>query len=143
MPEYPRTATWHLPVADVESRRYWDAASKGTLLIKNCRRCRRPYFYPRDHCPRCWSTDTEWIEASGRGTVYTFTVVHQNDLPPFNERVPYVVAVVDLDEGVRMTTNIEGCAPDAVRCGMPVRVAFRQEKRSDEDSVHLPVFVPA
>jgi len=143
MPEMPRTKTWHLPVPDVESARYWENAAKGKLVVKNCKVCRRAFFYPRDHCPRCWGTDTEWIESTGRGTVYTFTIVRQNDLPPFNERVPYVVAIVELDEGVRMTTNIEGCAPEDVRCGMPVAVAFREEPRSEEEVVHLPVFRPA
>ena len=143
MPEIPRTKTWHLPVPDVETKRYWDAAAASRLLIKYCRRCRAHFFYPRDHCPRCWATDTEWQDASGRGTVYTFTIVHQNDLPPFNERVPYVVAIVELEEGVRMTANIEGCAPDDVRCGMPVVVDYRLEQRSEEESVALPVFKPA
>lgn len=138
MPEMPRTATWHLPVPDVETQPYWDAAAEGRLVVKRCTRCEHPYFYPRAHCPRCWSTDTEWIEASGVGTVYTFTVVRQNDLPPFRDRLPYVVAIVELEEGVRMTTNVEGCAPEDVRCGMRVRVAFREE-----EGVSLPVFHPA
>jgi hypothetical protein len=138
----PKVATWHLPVADLETQPYWDAAKQGKLLIKRCRSCGRAYFYPRNHCPRCWSTDTEWIEASGEGTVYTFTVVYQNDLPPFRDRLPYVVAIVELAEGVRMTTNIDGVAPENVRCGMPVRIAFREEARGD-DSVALPVFRPA
>ena len=73
--------------------------------------------------------------------MYTFTVVHQNDLPPFNERVPYVVAIVELEEGVRMTSNIEGVAPEDVRCDMAVQVAFREEQR-DGDPVALPVFRP-
>lgn len=141
MPEVPRSATWHLPVPDVETARYWEAAAQGKLLIKYCRKCRRAYFYPRDHCPRCWGTDTEWTEASGRGTVYTFTVVYQNDLPPFDARAPYVVAIVELEEGVRMTTNIEGCAPEEVRCGMPVKVEFREEQ-GESGSVFLPVFHP-
>jgi len=142
VPEMPRTMTWHLPVADIESKPYWDATAEGKLLIKRCRTCGKVFFYPRSFCPACWSGDTEWIEASGRGRVYTFTVILQNDLPPFRDRLPYVIAVVELDEGVRMTTNIEGCAPDEVRCQMPVQVAFRAEQR-DDDTVHLPVFTPA
>ena len=142
MPEMPRTMTWHLPVADVESAPYWDATAEGKLLIKHCTACDRAFFYPRAHCPRCWSMETEWREASGDGTVYTFTVIQQNDLPPFRDRLPYVVAIVELAEGVRMTTNIEGCAPEDVRCGMPVKVAFREEPH-DDGSVHLPVFRPA
>ena len=142
MPQLPRTATWHLPQPDVETQPYWDAAAEGKLLIKHCTACDRSFFYPRNHCPRCWSTDTEWREAAGTGTVYTFTVVHQNDLPPFRDRVPYVVAIVELDEGARMTSNIEGVDAEEVACGMPVRVSFREEAR-DDGGVHLPVFVPA
>jgi uncharacterized OB-fold protein len=139
----PKIATWHLPVPDVETVAYWDAAKAGKLLLKECRACGKAFFYPRGHCPRCWSTDTVWRESSGRGTVYTFTVVYQNDLPPFRERLPYVVAVVDLEEGVRMTSNVEGCAPEDVRCGMPVAVAFREEARSEDETVAIPVFRPA
>lgn len=142
MPDMPRTMTWHLPVADLESAPYWEGTAEGKLLIKHCSACGRSFFYPRAHCPRCWSTDTSWREASGEGTVYTFTVIYQNDLPPFRDRLPYVVGIVELAEGVRMTTNIEGCEPDDVRCGMPVRVDFRVEQR-DDGSVSLPVFRPA
>jgi uncharacterized OB-fold protein len=138
----PRTATWHLPQPDLETQDYWDAAREGKLFIKHCNACGQDFFYPRTYCPKCWSIDTEWKEASGRGRIYTFTVVQQNDLPPFNDRVPYVVAIVELDEGVRMTSNIEGVAPDDVRCDMRVRVAFREEQR-DDDTVSLPVFTPA
>jgi uncharacterized OB-fold protein len=128
---------------DLETRPYWDATREGKLLIKECRSCGNAFFYPRNHCPNCWSTDTTWRESTGRGTVYTFTIVYQNDLPPFRDRVPYVVAIVELEEGVRMTSNIEDVAPEDVRCGMPVAVAFRDEKRSEEDSVAIPVFHPA
>ena len=142
MPQMPRTQTWHLPQPDLETSEYWEAAKQGKLLVKRCTSCGTTFFYPRVYCPSCWSAETEWEQASGRGRVYTFTVVHQNDLPPFNERVPYVVAIVELEEGVRMTSNIEGVAPDEVRCDMPVQVSFREEQR-DDDTVALPVFVPA
>jgi hypothetical protein len=142
MPEMPRTQTWHLPVADVETAPYWEGTAQGKLLIKRCNGCGRAFFYPRAHCPRCWSTDTVWVESSGRGRVYTFTVVHTNDLPPFRDRLPYVVAIVELEEGVRITSNIEGIEPDTVRCEMAVQVGFREEAR-DDGSVFLPVFHPA
>ncbi|MCA1833406.1 MAG: Zn-ribbon domain-containing OB-fold protein [Actinomycetota bacterium] len=142
MPQMPKIATWHLPVPDVESATYWQGAREGKLLIKHCNACERHFFYPRAACPFCWSVDTSWRESSGRGNVYTFTVVHQNDLPPFRDRVPYVIAVIELEEGVRMTANVEGCSPDDVRCGMRVRVAFRDEARSEDDVVSLPVFRP-
>lgn len=142
MPQMPKTATWHLPVPDQETQPFWDAAREHRLLIKQCNACGKAFFYPRTYCPHCWSADTTWIESEGSGVVYTFTVVHQNDLPPFRDRLPYVTAIVQLDEDVRMTTNIEGCAPEDVRCGMQVVVAWREEQRDDE-TVVLPVFRPA
>ena len=79
-----------------------------------------------------------WREASGRGTVYTYSVVHVNDLPPFNERVPYVAAIVELDEGPKVMTNIEGVALDDIHVDMPVVVAFK----AISDDVTIPVFRP-
>ena len=140
MPEMPKIATWHLPVADLETRQYWDGTREGKLLIKECRSCGNAFFYPRNHCPTCWSTDTVWRESSGRGTVYTFTVVYQNDLPPFRDRVPYVVAIVELEEGVRMPTNLIGVEPDprSIRVGMPVIVKFK----AVSEQIAIPVFEP-
>ena len=86
-----------LPTPDIETQPFWDAARDGRLLIKRCAACGRAHFYPRPFCPFCWSERVEWEEASGRATLYTWSVVHQNDLPPFGERVPYVAAIVDLD----------------------------------------------
>ena len=138
MPEMPKVATWHLPVADLETAPYWEGTKAGKVLIKKCRSCGRAYFYPRNHCPTCWSTDTEWVESTGRGTVYTFTVVYQNDLPPFRDRVPYVVAIVELDEGPRIETNIVECPFDELQVGMRVAVTFE-----DEGELVLPRFRPA
>jgi uncharacterized OB-fold protein len=130
---------YDLPVADADTEPYWAAARDGKLLIKRCRACTEPFFYPRPFCPKCWSDDVQWEEASGRATLYTWSVVRQNDLPPWPSRVPYVAAVVDLDEGPRMLTNVEGCEPDDLRVGMALRVAYRVES----DDVTLPVFRPA
>lgn len=128
-----------LPNPDFETQPYWDAAREHRLLIQRCTSCDRHQFYPRPFCAACWSTDTEWVEASGSATLYSFSVVHQNDLPPFPERVPYVAAVVDLAEGPRMTTNITGCDRDELAIGMDLRVAFEQTA----DDVVIPVFRPA
>ena len=124
-----------LPTPDLETQPYWDAAKEGKLLIKRCSACGRAHFYPRPFCPHCWSDDVAWEEASGRATLYTFTIVRRNDLPPFPDRVPYVAAVVDLEEGTRMMTNVEGCDPDEVVIGMDLTVAFREE-----DDFAIPVF---
>jgi len=80
----------------------------------------------------------EWEEATGRATLYTWSVVHQNDLPPFSERVPYVAAVIDLEEGPRMMTNVIDCPFEELRVGMPLQVAFRAET----EEISLPVFRP-
>ncbi|MCX3286725.1 OB-fold domain-containing protein [Streptomyces sp. NEAU-H22] len=97
-----------LPEPDAFTRTYWDAAAEGRLLIRRCGACGRAHHYPREFCPHCWSEDVTWETASGRATLYTWSVVHRNDLPPFAERVPYVAAVVELAEGPRMMTEIVG-----------------------------------
>ena len=126
---------YDLPTPDLETQPFWDAAREGKLLIKRCAACWRAHFYPRPFCPHCWSEDVSWEQASGRATLYTFTIVRRNDLPPFPDRVPYVAAVVDLAEGPRMMTNIEGCDHDDIEIGMQLTVAFR-----DEGDFTIPVF---
>ena len=113
-----------LPRVDEETRGFWEALARHELYVQRCRSCGTTRFYPRSVCPACLSSDTEWLRSSGRGTVYSFTVTHQNQAPGFREELPYVLAIVELDEGVRMMTNVVGCAPDAVRVGMPVQVVF-------------------
>jgi uncharacterized OB-fold protein len=128
-----------LPTPDENTQPYWDGTREGKLLIKRCGDCGRAHFYPRPFCPHCWSEKVTWEEASGRGTLYTYSVVHVNDLPPFPERVPYVAAIVDLDEGPRVMTNIVDCDFDALQVGMPVEVTFREET----EAVTLALFRPA
>jgi uncharacterized OB-fold protein len=104
-----------------------------------------PHHYPREFCPRCWSDDVSWEQASGLATLYTWSVVHRNDLPPFGERVPYVAAVVDLAEGPRMMTEVTDCAVGALRIGMRLRVHFRPTSEAaagDGDGPAVPVFRP-
>ena len=113
-----------LPRLDEESRGYWEALARHELYFQRCRDCGTKRFYPRAVCPACLSSATEWVRASGRGTVYSFTVTYQNQAPGFREELPYVLAIVELEEGVRMMTNIVGGAPDAVRVGMAVEVVF-------------------
>ena len=113
-----------LPRLDEESRGYWEALARHELYVQRCRACGTTRFYPRAVCPKCLSADTAWVRASGKGTVYSFTVTHQNQAPGFREELPYVLAIVELAEGVRMMTNVVGCPPDMVRIGMPVEVVF-------------------
>ncbi|MEN2419946.1 Zn-ribbon domain-containing OB-fold protein [Streptomyces rimosus] len=136
-----------LPEPDAFSRAYWEAAAEGRLLLRRCRAdgCGAAHHYPREFCPRCWSEDVTWEEASGRATLYTWSVVHRNDLPPFGERVPYVAAVVDLAEGPRMMTEIVGCPEAGLRIGMELRVRFRTYGGTDAGAREpaVPVFGPA
>jgi uncharacterized OB-fold protein len=113
-----------LPRIDEESRGYWEGLVRHELYFQRCRDCGTQRFPPRAVCPVCLSSSTEWVRASGRGTVYSFTVTHQNQSPGFRESLPYVLAVVQLDEGPRMMTNVVECAPDDVKVGMAVEVVF-------------------
>jgi uncharacterized protein len=128
-----------LPVPDADSQPFWDAARDGRLLVQRCGACALVYAYPRPFCPACWSEDVAWVQAGGSGTFYTWSVVHRNDLPPFGERVPYCAAVVDLDEGPRMMTNLVDYVEADLAVGMAVEVTFRRET----DEITLPVFRPA
>jgi uncharacterized OB-fold protein len=127
-----------LPSIDEESRPFWDAAREERLLIARCGECHKPHHYPRPFCPFCWSENVRWEDASGRATLYTYSTVFVNDLPPFKERLPYIAAVVDLEEGPRMMTNVVDCDPADLRIGQELEVSFR--KLTDE--VTVPVFRP-
>ncbi|WP_155056579.1 Zn-ribbon domain-containing OB-fold protein [Streptomyces blattellae] len=113
-----------VPEIDAFTRAYWDAAAEGRLLIRRCGECGRAHHYPREFCPHCWSEDVTWEPATGRATLYTWSVVHRNDLPPFDGRTPYVAAVVDLAEGPRMMTEVVGGGE--LRVGMELEVGFRE-----------------
>jgi uncharacterized OB-fold protein len=128
-----------LPTIEPESRPYWDAAAEGRLLLRSCSDCGTVHHYPRPFCPACWSENVEWVEASGRATLYTWSTVFVNDMYPFRERLPYIAAVVDLEEGPRMMTNVVDAAPEDLSVGMALQVAFREV----DDAVTAPVFRPA
>jgi uncharacterized OB-fold protein len=127
-----------LPAPDAATEPYWVAARERKLVMPHCRNCGHFHFYPRTLCPKCNSAQLEWTACSGDGVVYSFAVIHRAPSPAFAGLVPYVVATVKLAEGPHLMTNIDNCAPDAVRIGMPVRVVFR--KMSDE--ITLPMFEP-
>jgi uncharacterized OB-fold protein len=116
----------HLPTPAVtpETAPYWDGARVGKLLLQRCLDCRAVRFYPRRACPSCWSERAEWIEASGRGRVHTFTVIHRPPAPAFASRVPYVVALIDLAEGPRMMANVVGEGAMDLAIDDPVEVTF-------------------
>lgn len=127
-----------LPTISGETKPYWDMCRRGQLLIQMCGRCNEYQFYPRGICANCWSEDIQWITASGKGSVWTFTVTYQNRTPGFAQDVPYVLALVELEEGVRMFTNIVECDPGEVTIGMPVEVTFVRATAE----VSIPYFKP-
>jgi hypothetical protein len=137
-----KVARADIPTIDAASTPYWEAARQGQLLIAECAACGRVHHYPRPFCPHCWSEDVHPLQASGAGTLYTYSTVYVNDLAPFKERLPYVAAIVELDEGPRLMTTIEGADPDDLRVGMPVAAVFRPVDDADPDSPYLTVFTP-
>ena len=107
---------------DAVTQPFWDGIAVGKLRLQRCRSCTRHLFYPRPVCPHCMSADLEWFDASGSGVVYSFTTVHR--APPGFEP-PYVVALVELQEGVRMLTRLVGVEPDRVAIGLAVELAIK------------------
>jgi uncharacterized OB-fold protein len=132
-----------IPTIDTASAPYWEAAKEGQLLIAECTACGKVHHYPRPFCPHCWSEDVHPVRASGTGKLYTYSTVYVNDLAPFKERLPYVAAIVELDEGPRLMTTIEGAGPEQLRVDMPVTVAFRPVDETNPDSPYLTVFTPS
>jgi uncharacterized OB-fold protein len=130
MEKLPRTIP--APVASPETERFWEAAAAGVLLVKQCRSCGQAHHYPRSICPFCGSDRTEWQEASGRGTIYSYSVMRRTP-------TPYAIAYVTLAEGVTMMTNIVDCDLDAIRIGQPVTVVFKPT----EGGPPVPMFRPA
>ncbi|WP_328494804.1 Zn-ribbon domain-containing OB-fold protein [Streptomyces sp. NBC_00414] len=145
-------ARFDVPEIDTFTRPYWDAAADGHLLLRRCGACGRAHHYPREFCPHCWSETVTWERASGRATLYTWSVVHRNDLRPFASRTPYVAAVVDLEEGPRMMTEVVDCAEGDLRVGMALEAIFRtageaigesaEGAEGAEGGVVVPVFRP-
>jgi len=117
---------------------FWDAAKRGELVLQKCLECNKFIFYPRNFCPHCHSDSLTWEKASGKGRIYTYTVVWSNSPSAFLQDIPFVIAIIKLDEGVQMLSNIVGCRPEEVACDMPVEVVF--EKLNDEFT--LPKFKP-
>ncbi len=128
-----------IPGASELTAPYWDAARAGRLVVQQCRSCRQVWHPPLPSCPHCHSADLGWSAASGTGTVYTYTVVRHPTHFAFADKIPYVIALVELTEGPRLVTGITGCAPDEVRVGLPVRAVFREVS----PGVTIPYFEPA
>ena len=129
----------NLPVPDIDdvNRLYFEGTAAGELRIRHCRSCGNLFRFAHAWCPSCWSQDLDFKVASGRGRVETFTVVHQAPYPSFEDRIPYVIALIELEEGVRMMSNIVGCDPEEVEIGLPVSVTYEER-----GPVMIPMFAP-
>ena len=127
-----------LPVIQPFTEAFWEGARNGKLLVQTCNECRARIFFPRRQCPACWSDNLGWIEASGRATIYAFSITYEGVEAVFREDLPIVLAWVDLPEGIRMQTNIIDCDPDSVAIGQEVEVVFKQVT----DAITLPYFRP-
>lgn len=127
-----------IPVPNKDTQRFWEGCKGHELLLQKCKDCGNYRFYPRPLCPNCLSSSTDWVKASGKGKVHTFSVVYRAPSEPFKGDVPYTIALIDLEEGVRMMSNIINCKPDAVKIGIPVRAVFEDIT----DSIALPKFEP-
>ena len=132
-------ATKPIPVPTRETQPYWEGCKQHELRIQQCAACGHSQFYPRLYCTACMSERVEWVTASGHGTVLSFTIVYRPVTQAFAADVPYVVALITLDEGPQLMSNVVGCAPETVHIGMPVEVTF--EDWTEEISV--PKFKPA
>lgn len=133
------TADYLKPVPERthESRPYWDGLMQGRLLVQKCGQCGKLRHYPRPICDACFSFDVNWVEASGRGVVHSWTISHHAFNPGFKDELPYVLVTVDLAEGVRMQAPLRGGEGEPIRIGLPVRIAF--EPATSE--LTLPAFV--
>ncbi|MDT3446813.1 OB-fold domain-containing protein [Pseudofrankia sp. BMG5.37] len=128
-----------LPRPTPETQRFWDGAAAGELWIQRCVTTGKYFFYPRDYSPFVTGGAVEWVKASGNATLYSYNIVHR-PAPGFEDRAPYALAVVELEEGPRMMTNIVGIenTPENLILDMALRVTFEQR-----DGMALPVFEPA
>ncbi len=129
-----------IPTPQGESDHYWQKAKEGELWLRKCNACGEAYFYPRDISPCCFSRDTTWIKASGKATLYTYGIVQRAPHPGFVEDVPFVTAIVELEEGPTMPTNIviDDPTPENLQVGMALEAVFEDIT----DTIALPKFKP-
>lgn len=132
-------APFPTPVPNAESREFWEGCQRGELLVQRCSSCQKLRYFPRPACPRCGSEEYTWHKASGKGTLYSYAIIHPPTLPAFKDKVPYPVILVELAEGVRMVSNIVDCKNEELRIGMPLEVVFEKIN----EGLTLPKFRPA
>lgn len=126
-----------LPLPSELTRPFWEGAKERRLLVQSCNHCGAKIMYPKRFCPSCLGDDLGWVESTGKGTVYTFTVQERGAPSGFGEQVPYVLAVVRLEEGVQLMSNVIGPGAEDVACGDPVEVDFEE---IEDGAAVLPVF---
>jgi uncharacterized protein len=119
------------PTVNVETRPFWAATKQGRLLIGRCRACGEPHFYPRTICPHCGKPEVDWVAASGKGRIYSYSIMRRAE-------IPYAIAYVTLEEGVTLLTNLVECDFDKLAVGQGVTLAWR-DAGSD---ARIPVFTP-
>lgn len=117
------------------SEPFWAACRRHELVVQHCAACDGLAFYPRSTCPSCGSAELAWRQVSGRGTLHTFTVARRATHPKLADRVPYAIAIVELDEGPRLTSTVVDVDPDTLRIGQRLVVGFE-----DHEEISLPVF---
>lgn len=127
-----------LPEPSPTTAPFWESCKTGKLLLQQCRACTHVQFYPRSLCTACMSDRLEWRAADGAGTVYSHSTVHRALVPGFEDDVPYVVAMIELDEGVRLVSQIIDCEPKKIFIGLRVSVVFEEAR----EGVILPKFRP-
>jgi uncharacterized OB-fold protein len=134
MNEEPRP----LPILDEDNREFWESCHRHAMTLQRCSACSRMRYYPAPICSSCGSLDFAWEPVSGNGVVYTYSIVRRPATPAFKDEVPYVYAIVELEEGPMMPTNIVGVPVDDVSIGIPVRLTYRDMT----EDITLPVFIP-
>ena len=139
MPDPPAPMAKPRPVATATSQPFWDALRAERVELQRCDECATWVYYPRSRCPHCLSDRLTWTEVDGRGTVYAFSVAVQPTAPPFADEVPQLLAMVELTEGVRVSTTLVDIAPDAITIGMQVQPVFDH----GDDGITLLRFRPA
>lgn len=121
------TATPPMPRPTPTSAPFWDGLSQGKVLLQQCGDCAKWVFYPRSHCPGCLSAALEWREVTGAGEIYSFTIARRPTAPQFAGLEPQYIAVVELEEGVRMNSVIVNVDESALRVGLPVQPVFMSD----------------
>lgn len=123
-----------LPQPTPESQPFWDGCARHELVVQRCDTCGRFWFPPSNRCQHCWSPESTWTRITGRARVFSFTVFHRAYAAELADQLPYVVGVVELEEGPRLITNIVGCDPADVRVDLPVEVVF--DDITDDVTLH-------